>query len=112
MLGGFLSETHVISSNDVAAVADELKSELGPAKRDAGTMADASGTAADRSQMTDLDLEDDQEPVVAPIDSSGTDDMSDRVERLEKTLGMVLHMLRRMIRVIEPLAKHGTEAKS
>ena len=37
--------------------------------------------------------------------------MSERVERLEKTLGMVLHMLRRMIRVIEPLAKHGTEAR-
>jgi general secretion pathway protein A len=112
MLGGFLGETHVISSNDVVAVADELKTELGPSTRDAGAMADASGAAADRAPMTDLDIEDDQEPVVTHIDSSGTDDMSDRVERLEKTLGMVLHMLRRMIRVIEPLAKHGTEAKS
>ncbi len=110
MLAGFLSEQHVITPNDVAAVADELKTELGPSTKDPETQTDAGGAGLDPNQMADMDLDGDHGSVGTRIDTGG-DDMSERVERLEKTLGMVLHMLRRMIRVIEPLAKHGTEAR-
>ncbi len=110
MLAGFLSEQHVITSTDVAAVADELKSELGLSTRDPAMQTDIGGASLDPTQMVDMDLEGDQGTAGTRIDTDG-DDMSKRVERLERTLGMVLHMLRRMIRVIEPLAKHGSEAR-
>jgi hypothetical protein len=87
----------VVKAEDVNTVADELKDELGPASAQVGAT-----TAHARDPADGLP------PVAAGLD--GPEDagqLTERVERLEKTLTVVLNTLRRLVRVIEPAARHG-----
>jgi putative secretion ATPase (PEP-CTERM system associated) len=113
LLAGFLGEMHVLGATDVEMVAEEIKSELGVVNQDAeseraeaeAAMAGGQGRLAATAGA----------PAPKPESGrrSGTalapEDMAERMERLEKTLAMVLRMLRRIVRAVDPVARHEDE---
>jgi hypothetical protein len=117
LIAGFLNEKHVLDAADVEMVAGELKEELGMVGRPEAVAEEvaeesmkprAPGIASampatDRGEPPRL-----KEDLVYSAPSSSQSpsepiDLQGRVLRLEKTLAHVLGMLRRVVRVIEPL---------
>jgi hypothetical protein len=113
LIAGFLNEKHVLDAADVEMVAGEIKEELGIVGRpEVAAQEPAEEPRRHRphgiaSTGTVTDLED-PAPLVysAPPPSQSPSepiDLQARVLRLEKTLAHVLGMLRRVVRVIQPL---------
>jgi general secretion pathway protein A len=100
MLAGFLAEKHTFDASDVQAIVREIRDELGP---EASVVALASGQA--------------REPAIAnpqpPGDSAAwvghVQDIEQRIERLEKTVGSAVDLLHRLLHR-EHGAKSGNPA--
>lgn len=108
MLSGFLRDSHTLTAADVEVVAQELKEELGSVSR-AGT------GASDRQD--DFDLRSGEPEVglggaegfarAAESDFPTDESLEQRVARLERAVSVVMQMLRKVVRVMEPVARQG-----
>jgi len=120
MLAGFLGEMHVLTAGDVETVVSEIKEELGVVGKDAAAKQREEGQSA----QTGLGPEDGVE-AGASVDGRGGHggnvadrhqaseaDIALRLARLEKTLALILSLIRRLIRAIEPLEKQTKELRS
>ena len=111
MLAGFLGEMHVLTANDVETVVGEIKEELGVVSNDSSPRSSDEGDA-----KTEVHTEPEGTPPEDRTDVLVTRSISDseieaRLARLEKTLGVVLTMLRRLLRAVEPSEKHVDHAR-
>jgi len=110
LLAGFLSEKHVLDAADVEMVAKEIKEELGVVGRidefgegEVETAEHLTAPSKTTSWRADWDAPTGEGEHGAPAQGSDAPDLLDRVYRLERTLARVLSILRRVMRVIEPL---------
>lgn len=113
MLAGFLRDAHSLTAADVEVVAQELKEELGAVMQ----ASEGSGPAAD-SVDNRLDepgghigVSEGIGSVENALDELGDPSLHGRVARLERTLSSLLQMLRKMVHVIEPIAKQGPQVR-
>ena len=109
MLAGFIGEMHVLTADDVETVVGEIKDELGVvSKEPVPRQGDASGANEDevgadtRPGRSEADAD-----VAKPSSARALPDneIEVRLARLEKTLAVVLTLLRRLVRAVEPLEK-------
>jgi hypothetical protein len=119
MLAGFLGEIHTLSANDVETVVSEIKDELGVVNKDGPVLGgDEPPNEAEPDSTPDLSSDSSGSARTEPhTDASVKRSISDteieaRLARLEKTLGVVLTMLRRLLRAVEPAEKHADHARS
>ncbi|MBI1398190.1 MAG: AAA family ATPase [Betaproteobacteria bacterium] len=113
MLSGFLRDSHTLTAADVEVVAQELKEELGAV---IGTGEGLGGRTDDQTYRMD-----DATSVFSGTDGLGIFDtgmldagdgsLQARVQRLERTLGTLLQMIRRVVQVVEPITRQNTQAK-
>lgn len=108
MLSGFLRDSHMLTANDVEVVAQELKEELGSVARSGGEGSDRSDDIDYR--LTDPDMGISGADMLSASDEAGDDGSQGRVVQLERTLSVVLQMLRKLVRTVEPVTKHRTTA--
>lgn len=105
MLSGFLRDAHTLSAQDVEVVAQELKEELGT----------VSTQGVDDPSLRGMDDDATSGGLThegAPIgDVAGDATLEERVARLENTLHVVLQMLRKLVRVIEPVTRQDKHAR-
>jgi hypothetical protein len=105
MLSGFLRDAHTLSAQDVEVVAQELKEELGT----------VSAQGVDDPSLRGMDDDAASGGLThdgAPIgDMAGDATLEERVARLENTLHVVLQMLRKLVRVIEPVTRQDKHAR-
>ncbi len=120
MLAGFLGEIHVLTANDVETVASEIKDELGVVNKETPPRQDEEPQDPAPNQGPDIDLSKDilggservpsaKEPAPRSI-SDG--EIEARLARLEKTLAVVLTLLRRLVRAVEPPEKRTDHLRS
>lgn len=94
MLAGFLAEKHKLDVADVEAIEREIEDELGPEGRS------VQSTESEGAESTD-EATDAQTPQTVP--TNGVDieahfrDIADRIDRLDKTLGAAVDLLRGML---------------
>ena len=117
LLAGFLGEMHVLTAADVETVAEEIKGELGVVNQDADAdKAEAEDTVRPAQRHAAMGAGS-SGPRTTPSRNGGgseltADDLAERMERLEKTLAMVLRMLRRIVRAVDPVARHEEEKEA
>jgi hypothetical protein len=109
MLAGFIGEMHVLTADDVETVVGEIKDELGvvskePAVRqgDVSEAGDGEGGVDAKPERSEADAETSKLSGPRPI---ADNEIEARLARLEKTLAVVLTLLRRLVRAVEPLEK-------
>ena len=114
MLAGFLNEMHVLTANDVETVVSEIKEELGVVNKDSSPRSNDNGHAEDAVLQAEPELEathGEQDTDAQSKRSIPDSEIEARLARLEKTLGVVLTMLRRLLRAVEPSEKHADQAR-
>ena len=89
LLAGFLAEKHALVSDDVEAIASEIREELGPRDPIASSAARANGAASEAAAHP-------------PGNGSASAvehlrEIEDRIERLEKTVGGAVDLLHRLL---------------
>jgi type II secretory pathway predicted ATPase ExeA len=115
LLAGFLNEKHVLGAADVELVAGEIKEELGTKPRD--TTSSEARSAAEVQDLRDAwdspsTREGRPHRAVTEARLAGSEgDVFARVVRLERTLTLVLSMLRRVGQVMESLEKPYKELR-
>ncbi len=132
LLAGFLNEKHVLGAEDVETVATEIKDELGlaprmqdtsmqpgqelespwqPARSDAQAGA-APGNGQGRPAAPRAAAADEQDTGARPHGRrDAIDELVPRVARLERTLGVLLGTLRRVVAAPEPAEKAAKELR-
>lgn len=114
MLAGFLGEMHDLTANDVETVVGEIKDELGVVNKDGPT----AQNDAMHSISDELGRDDAKFPAASaaqgPVRTRSISDneIETRLARLEKTLAVVLSMLRRLLRAVEPVEKRVDHVRS
>lgn len=117
MLAGFLGNTHTLTAKDVEIVAGEIKEELSAAGKP-GFGLNGSGGAATAANGP-MPGEDEESPLeganavnISLSAADGTplspEELQARVLRLERTLAVMLPLMRRMVSVLEPLGAQPT----
>src|SRR5262245_3822481 len=104
MLAGFIGEMHVLTADDVETVVGEIKDELGvvskePLPRQGGASGASEGEAgADTTpELSDAEADETQPSSPRAIHDN---EIEARLARLEKTLAVVLTLLRRLVRAV------------
>jgi len=102
LLAGYLQEKHAFGTDDVQAIAREIREELGP---------EAASLAAVPSAARDAPVG--AAPARAPdaVFLEHVRDIEDRMDRLEKTVGTAVDLLHRLLHPERPTTKPGTPAK-
>ncbi len=112
MLAGFLGEMHVLTASDVETVVGEIKEELGVVSKDGAVRPGEGLRGAEAGNDPEADQGPDSSVGIGGAHSSdapGGRGISDseietRLARLEKTLAVVLTLLRRLVHAVEPPA--------
>jgi hypothetical protein len=120
MLAGFLGEIHLLTANDVETVVSEIKDELGVISKESSPSQDEDVQAAGSEQEPDArqetpssDAPRSEPPVGAAAPRSIADgEIEARLARLERTLAVVLTLLRRLVRAVEPPEKRPEQVRS
>ena len=109
MLAGFIGEMHVLTADDVETVVGEIKDELGVVSKEPVARQGEASEASDgeagldaKPQRSEVDAEGSKPSSPRAI---GDNEIEARLARLEKTLAVVLTLLRRLVRAVEPLEK-------
>jgi hypothetical protein len=120
MLAGFLGEIHLLTANDVETVASEIKDELGVVNKETPQRQNDEREDPASNQGPDIELSKDSlgvsdgvPSVKEPAPRSISDgEIEARLARLEKTLAVVLTLLRRLVRAVEPPEKRTEQVRS
>jgi putative secretion ATPase (PEP-CTERM system associated) len=109
MLAGFIGEMHVLTADDVETVVGEIKDELGVVSKEPVARQGEASEASDgeagldaKAQRSEADAEGSKPSTPRAI---ADNEIEARLARLEKTLAVVLTLLRRLVRAVEPLEK-------
>jgi general secretion pathway protein A len=120
MLAGFLGEIHVLTAEDVETVVSEIKDELGVVSKESSTR------PSDDLQAGDAEPEPGTGTGSQPVEATHSEpaqgapaprqipdnDIQARLARLERTLAVVLTLLRRLVRAVEPPEKRPEQVRS
>ncbi len=122
MLAGFLGEMHLLTANDVETVVSEIKDELGVVNKETPAREGEDSQTDERDQDTEAQQGSHASEGAsggaaaapsAPAARSVSDgEIEARLARLEKTLAVVLTLLRRLVRAVEPPEKRTEQARS
>jgi len=111
MLAGYLGEIHTLAASDVEAVVSEIKEELGVVGKDGSAQSKENSpqnelnSEAGLNDAEDLDPQTDQITATPASRHVSAGDIALRLARLERTLGLVLNLMRRLVHAIEPVEK-------
>jgi general secretion pathway protein A len=117
MLAGFLGEMHLLTANDVETVVGEIKDELGVISKETRAREDEEPKAANANQDPEPDQKADdeggahRERAPSTSDARSIAEIETRLARLEKTLAVVLTLLRRLVRAVEPPEKRSEHVR-
>jgi len=120
MLAGFLGEIHTLSADDVETVVGEIKDELGVVSKDGGVRQGEDLQVANYDQEAEPGQVSassgqnvgEQTPAATTARSIPDSEIEARLARLEKTLAVVLTLLRRLVRAVEPPEKRSEQVRS
>ena len=107
MLAGFIGEMHVLTADDVETVVGEIKDELGVVSKEPLARQGDASEASDGEAAADAKPEHSEAegPKPSSLRAVPDNEIEARLARLEKTLAVVLTLLRRLVRAVEPLEK-------
>ena len=104
MLAGFLGEKHVIESNDVQAIAREIRDEMGP-----------DATLGPAPLVANVHTPDERAPTEAMGNSAPwkkkLDEMDERMDRLERLINTAVNLLHRTLVDDKRTTQPGTPVK-
>ena len=104
MLAGFLGEKHVIESNDVQAIAREIRDEMGP-----------DATLGPAPLVANVHTPDERAPTEAMGNSAPwkkkLDEMDERMDRLERLINTAVNLLHRTLVDDKRATQPGTPVK-
>ena len=118
MLAGFLGEIHLLTANDVETVVSEIKDELGvvskenPARQEDDAQAGGDQETETQESRASEGVRGERAPTAPSTRSVSDGEIEARLARLERTLAVVLTLLRRLVRAVEPPEKRPGQARS